>query len=100
MSENHGGARANAGRKPIEETIKANIRIKGALKLLYNNKEDEDNILELLKRFADTKEGMRFMAEHLLGKPTQQVESTNLTYSTEITVEEARIIAKVLEEEY
>jgi DUF1009 family protein len=95
-----GGARPNSGPKPKAIEQQAITRIKGALKLLYGNNEDDDNILELFKRFADTKEGMKFFAEHLIGKAPQQVENTNLNYSTEITKEEAKNIRKALDAKY
>jgi len=74
--KNNGGARKGAGRKPMADEKKAKERILKALKAKYGKEEDEEAIKEFLLEFSDSKEGMKFMAEHLLGKPTDKVDHT------------------------
>ena len=70
--KNNGGNK-NAGRKPKAQEDKALERIKAALRAVYNKTDDEPAIIEFLQDFAKTKEGMKFMAEHLLGKPATNI---------------------------
>lgn len=71
--KNNGGARAGAGRPKKVDEAKAVERIKSALKHLYKKDEDEDNIKMLLVDFAQTTNGQKFFAEHLLGKAPDTV---------------------------
>ena len=72
-NSNWGGKREGAGRRPRAEELKANYLINKALKLLYGKEEEEDNVVQFLTEFAQTGRGQQFIAEHLLGKPTEQV---------------------------
>ena len=74
--KNNGGAREGAGRKSKAEEDKAKDLIKAALKELYNKDKDDDNIIQFLKDFSQSSRGQQFIAEHLLGKPK---ENLNLT---------------------
>ena len=68
-----GGKRQGAGRKPKAEELKARTQILRAIKLIYNADNDEDAINEHLKRFIETKEGLKFVSEHLLGKAPDKI---------------------------
>ena len=71
----NGGKLGNkgGGRKPKAQEDKALERIKAALKAVYKQTEDEPAIILFLEDFAKTKEGMKFMAEHLLGKAATNI---------------------------
>ena len=71
-----GGARPGAGRKPKADEDKAKNLIKLALKKLYKQDDDDKNIVLFLHSFAQTTKGQQFIAEHLLGKPKETIEST------------------------
>jgi hypothetical protein len=82
---NNKGAIGNkGGRKPKAEEDKAITRIKQAIKLIYKEQDDEDNIILFLKDFAETKEGMKFLSEHLLGKPAQTINANIGTQKTDL----------------
>ena len=72
-----GGARKGAGRKTIAQEQKAVERIKKALRSIYNIDDDDEAINAFLMKFGSTKEGMKFFAEHLLGKPEVKVDATS-----------------------
>ena len=72
---NHGGARKGAGRPSKSDEEKAVNLIKQALKKLYKKDSDDENTILFLHDFAQTSKGQQFIAEHLLGKPKEKVES-------------------------
>lgn len=71
--KNNGGNK-NAGRKPKADEEKATTRLLKALKYKYQKDGDENNIIQFLSEFLDTKEGLKFFAEHIIGKPKDKVE--------------------------
>ena len=72
--KNNGGAREGAGRpKKVTEEL-ANTRILNALKKLYKQDEDEDNVNSFLIDFIPTERGQMFIAQHLLGKPKETLD--------------------------
>jgi len=74
--KNNGGVRPNSGRpKKLDEEL-ANTRILRALKDLYKQDEDEDNVNGFLTDFIPTERGQMFIAQHLLGKPKEVTETT------------------------
>ena len=74
--KNNGGVRPNSGRpKKLDEEL-ANTRILRALKDLYKQDEDEDNVNGFLTDFIPTERGQMFIAQHLLGKPKEVSETT------------------------
>ena len=75
MAQN-GGKREGAGRKPKADEDKAKIRLLKALKFKYLHTDDEDNVISFLSEFLNTKDGLKFFAEHLIGKPQDKVEHT------------------------
>ena len=79
MSDNKGGKREGAGRpKKVDEEL-ANTRIAKALKTLYKQEENEENINVFLVDFIPTERGQMFIAQHLLGKPKEVSETTVIT---------------------
>ena len=74
--KDNGGARKGAGRPSKNDEEKSKVLIRKALKLIYNKDEDEDNTISFLKDFAQTPKGQQFVAEHLLGKPKENVNFT------------------------
>lgn len=76
--KNNGGhsTKGVAGRKSKAEEDKAKNLIKSALKMLYKKDSDNENTILFLHDFAQTTKGQQFIAEHLLGKPKETVEST------------------------
>lgn len=72
----YNGGNKNAGRKPKADEEKANTLIKAALKELYNKDSDDENIIQFLKEFSQSSRGQQFIAEHLLGKPKENLNIT------------------------
>jgi len=68
-----GGKREGAGRKPKAQEEKAQDLIKRALRELYRKDSDDENTVQFLKSFAETQKGQQFIAEHLLGKPKENL---------------------------
>ena len=73
--KNNGGHR-NGGRKSKAEELKARTKIQKALKAIYGKEDSEEAEIAFLTEFARTKDGMKFCAEHLLGKPKEIKETT------------------------
>jgi len=72
----HGGVRKGAGRPSKVDEDKSRYLIKEALRRIYKKDEDDENTILFLHDFAQTPKGQQFVAEHLLGKPKEKVEST------------------------
>jgi len=70
------GESRGQGRKSKADEDKAKLLLKKALKSLYSTNDDEEATVEFLKEFIPTPRGQQFTAEHLLGKPKEQVESS------------------------
>ena len=78
--KNNSGTKGNKGGRPKKVTEElANTRISRALKSLYKQDEDEDNINLFLTAFIPTDRGQLFIAQHLLGKPKETTETTVLS---------------------
>lgn len=73
-----GGARENAGRKPVEEEAKVKNIIINALKKIYSVDTEEEAKENLIITLMDSQRGQIFVSEHLFGKPKETVD-TNLT---------------------
>ena len=75
--KNNGGhsTKGRAGRPKKADEEKAVNLIKQALKKLYKKDSDDENTILFLHDFAQTSKGQQFIAEHLLGKPKEKVES-------------------------
>lgn len=101
IKKQHGGARKNAGRKPVSDELQALEIIKKAIRVIYKKDNDDDAKIEFLKVFADSQRGQQFIAEHLFGKPKEIVENINYNYEQkELTEIEAKKLNKALEGEY
>jgi hypothetical protein len=74
---NNGGKRPGSGRKPkVDEETQNNIFIEAVKKI--TGKDDEENAkIDLLVDLWDTQRGKIFIAEHIFGKPKEQLEVTN-----------------------
>ena len=80
QKKQNGGKREGAGRKPKAEEDKALVRLKKALERTYSSGDDEDNIVSFLTEFFMSKEGKKFFAEHIIGKPKETID-TNIKQS-------------------
>jgi hypothetical protein len=75
--QNNGGKRQNSGRKPkVDEEKKNNIFIE-AIKKITSQDDEENAKIDLIVELWDTQRGKIFIAEHIFGKPKEQVEVTN-----------------------
>lgn len=79
-----GGRRVNSGRKSKHHEKSREEVLINSLKELYQTDCDEQAKKELVKELAATQRGRLFIAEHLLGKPTQKVEQTNTTATASV----------------
>ena len=74
---NNGGKRKGAGRKPkADEETKNNLFVEAVKKITCKDDEDDAKI-DLLVDLWDTQRGKIFIAEHIFGKPKEQLEVTN-----------------------
>jgi len=71
----HGGARQNAGAPRKAEVLQTNSLILSAIKELKSVESDEDARIEVIKELWTFERGKMFIAEHLLGKPKETIES-------------------------
>ena len=73
--KNNSGTKGNKGGRPNKVTEElANTRILKALKHLYKQDEDEDNVNSFLIDFIPTERGQMFIAQHVLGKPKETID--------------------------
>jgi len=72
-----GGARKGAGRKPRLQEKEARQILLNALELKYQKQDDQDNVISFMADFVETKEGMKFFAEHLIGKAPDRIDHTS-----------------------
>ena len=70
-----GGARPNAGRKPVAEEQKVNTLFIEALKEMYNKDTDDEAKKTFVKdTLMESQRGQLFIAEHIFGKPKETVD--------------------------
>ena len=69
----HGGARKGAGRKSVAEEEKTREKAKAAITGLYGS--IEEGLKKLLQ--SDEPSLIKFVWEHAMGKPTDQVDLTS-----------------------
>jgi hypothetical protein len=75
---NNGGARVGAGRKPKIDEDKKNDLFVNAIKTITGKETDDEAKTALLVKLWNTSSrGQLFIAEHIFGKPKEQVEVTN-----------------------
>jgi hypothetical protein len=76
--EQRGGARENAGRKPVADEQKVNTLFITALKDLYKAETDDKAKIFFIKSvLLQSQRGQLFVAEHVFGKAPQEVKQTN-----------------------
>lgn len=70
----NGGSRKGAGRKPKADEHKTTEIFKSALREIYNVDNDDDAKKEFTKSLLTFSRGQLFIAEHLFGKPKENVD--------------------------
>jgi len=71
----NGGARQGAGRKPKHEEEKLNNLFVEAVKRITGNEDDQEAKIDILVQLWETSSrGQIFIAEHLFGKPKENVD--------------------------
>lgn len=91
----HGGARQGAGRKPKEDELRIIERL--------DNIIESDDALNSLKELIKDKNfnAIKLYFEYRFGKPKETIENINKNYDAgKLTEEEAKMLAKVLNEKY
>ena len=97
----HGGARQNAGAPKKSEVLQTNFLILSAIKELKSVYSDEDARKEVVKELWTFERGKMFIAEHLLGKPPQEIKQTNLNIDAkDLDEEEIKRIKIALDNAY
>jgi hypothetical protein len=77
MANGHGGRREGAGNKPKQDFEKTNNIILTAIRKLKGvDTDDEARIAFAMDLYATTR-GQIFLAEHLFGKPKENVDITS-----------------------
>lgn len=71
------GHKLSKGRPTKVEEQKTNTILLLAIKQIKNVDTDEEAKIELVKDLYETQRGQLFIAEHLLGKPKEIVETTH-----------------------
>jgi len=102
METKRGGARPNAGRKPVAEEQKVNSLFVTALKELYDKETDDDAKTHFIKSvLLESQRGQLFIAEHIFGKAPQEIKQTNFNIEAK-DLDEAEIkkIKDTLENAY
>ena len=77
----NGGKRKGAGRKPVAQEQKVNEIFLSALKKIKNVNTDDEAKIEFAKDLLTTQRGQIFIAEHLFGKATDNIEQ-NVSLNT------------------
>lgn len=72
-----GGARKGAGRKPKADEEKVNAIFLSALGEMYNKDSDEESKVAFAKDLLESERGKLFIAEHLFGKPKDNLKLTH-----------------------
>jgi len=97
----HGGARPNSGAPRKAEVLQTTSLMLSAIKELKSVDSDEDARKEVVKELWTFERGKMFIAEHLLGKPPQEIKQTNLNIEAkDLTEEEIKRINDALENAY
>lgn len=102
METKRGGARPNAGRKPVAEQQKVNSLFVTALKELYDKETDDDAKTHFIKSvLLESQRGQLFIAEHIFGKAPQEIKQTNFNIEAkDLDEEEIKKIKDTLENAY
>lgn len=75
--KNNGGKRKGAGRPTKVDEAHVNQIFLTALKRLHNKDNDDEAKIEFVKDLYESQRGQIFIAEHLFGKPKEQVHNTH-----------------------
>ena len=95
------GGNKNAGRKPKAIEEQTNTVFLNALKRIYDEDAAMDAKISFVIGLHESERGKLFIAQHLFGKAPDKIELNEVNPKhLEITLHEARIINKALEEEY
>jgi len=70
----NGGARKGAGRKPKADEHKTTEIFKTALREIYDLDQDDAAKIEFAKSLMTFTRGQMFVAEHIFGKPKENVD--------------------------
>ena len=70
--KNNGGHKS-AGRKSKTDEAKVNSLFVNALKIIYNQNDEDENKVSFIVDLLATPRGQIFVAEHLFGKPKETV---------------------------
>lgn len=102
METKRGGARPNAGRKPVAEEQKVNSLFVTALKELYDKETDDDAKTHFIKSvLLESQRGQLFIAEHIFGKAPKEIKQTNFNIEAkDLDEEEIKKIKDTLENAY
>jgi hypothetical protein len=102
METKRGGARPNAGRKPVAEEQKVNSLFVTALKELYDKETDDDAKTHFIKNvLLESQRGQLFIAEHIFGKAPQEIKQTNFNIEAkDLDDHEIKRIKDALENAY
>jgi hypothetical protein len=102
METKRGGARPNAGRKPVAEEQKVNSLFVTALKELYDKETDDDAKTHFIKSvLLESQRGQLFIAEHIFGKAPQEIKQTNFNIEAkDLDEDEIKKIKDTLENAY
>lgn len=102
METKRGGARPNAGRKPVAEEQKVNSLFVTALKELYDKETEDDAKTHFIKNvLLESQRGQLFIAEHIFGKAPQEIKQTNFNIEAkDLDEEEIKKIKDTLENAY
>jgi hypothetical protein len=102
QEKKRGGARPNAGRKPVAEEQKVNALFVEALKEMYNKDTDDEAKKTFVKdTLMESQRGQLFIAEHIFGKAPQEIKQTNFNIEAkDLDEEEIKRIKDTLDNAY
>lgn len=80
--KHNGGKRKNAGRPPKKVEEQANTMFLKALKEIHSTDKDDKAKINFIKDLYESQRGKIFIAEHLFGKPTENVNNTHTIKNT------------------
>ena len=96
----NGGARPGAGRKPKRNEEKQNaIFIQAAKEITNEDIEDEAKVALLVQLWNTSSRGQLFVAEHIFGKPKEQVEVTNINEYPDLSGITTEELEQLIQEE-
>lgn len=79
---NKGKKGNKGGRPPKKVEDHANTIFLNALKEIHDTKKDDEAKVKFVKDLYESQRGQLFIAEHLFGKPTENVNNTHTVRNT------------------